>query len=59
MSATVYRIQGQDVTLPVRVREACSIASMYWVRTAAVRRLAAMLETLRAQVGKDAVPLRF
>ena len=39
MSATVYRIQGQDVTLPVRVREACSIASMYWVRTAAVRRL--------------------
>ena len=39
MSQTVYRIQGRDVRLPVCVRQASSIASMYLVPSAAVRRL--------------------
>jgi hypothetical protein len=39
MSQGVYRIQGREVRLPVCVRQAHSIASMYWVPTAAVRRL--------------------
>ncbi len=41
MSQTVYRIQGREVRLPVCVREANSIASMYGVPTAAARRLVA------------------
>ncbi len=39
MSQTGYRIQGRDVLLPVQVRNASSIAGMFWVPTTAVRAL--------------------